>query len=89
MLQGTWITLYIDSQAVEYMLMRASSRSEDLNRLVCCFWRMASRLKLTVWVAGVRSESNIADAPSRRDWSLPKDWKRAMMKSIPVDDIQY
>ena len=66
---GLDVFLFIDNSAAEGVLLKAYSRSPHLTILAALFWQAVRSAKCAAWVGRVPSDLNIADGPSRRDYS--------------------
>ena len=73
---------FIDNTAAEFVLAKGYSKADDLNALSGCFWGVAVQQKLAPWLSRVASGDNVADGPSRDDWSMLRD---AVRFSPPLD----
>ena len=59
----------MDNRAAEHVLIRGSARPADANLLAHWFWLRCAVQGVRPEVYRVASKSNIADGPSRGDWS--------------------
>ena len=64
------VVIWEDNQGGECALRAGAARSEDHNLLVHAVWLLAARLRAALWVERVASDDNIADDPSREEYSL-------------------
>jgi hypothetical protein len=60
---------FVDSNPARQGLVRASSKQSDLNNLIGMVWFTAGKVMRRYWCQYVKSCSNLADAPSRGDFS--------------------
>ena len=70
LIQGSLLLLAVDNQGVLHALIKGRSSADDLNLGVGRHWLDVSRLRVAQHVVRVESASNIADGPSREDYSL-------------------
>ena len=68
-LEGTGVRHFVDSNPARQGLVRANSKQPDLNNLIGMVWFVAGKVLRRYWCQYVRSGSNLADAPSRGDFS--------------------
>ena len=61
---------FVDSNPARQGLVRANSKQPDLNNLIGMVWYVAGKMLRRYWCNYVRSCSNLADAPSRGDFSI-------------------
>jgi len=73
---------FIDNDAAREGLIRGRSRSQASAELLDCFWEVEARLAGSSWFSRVPSPSNIADAPSRLEFSHPA-LEGAVHRSLP------
>ena len=74
---GTWgdkmadtlWTAWIDNQGVLHSLLRGSSVADDLNTLIGRMWMVLAKIQCDLSVMRVESKANIADGPTRKDFS--------------------
>ena len=59
------VIFFVDSESVEGSMVKGYSASDDLCELVGVFWRLADKLKVSIYVDRVSTDANIADGPSR------------------------
>ena len=71
-LEGTRVRHFVDSNPARQGLVRANSKQPDLNNLIGMVWFVAGKVLRRYWCQYVRSGSNLADAPSRGDFSTVK-----------------
>ena len=64
------IILFVDNDAAAACLVRGYSPKTDSSALVGTFWLLASQCKSEIYIDRVESKSNIADGPSRLDFSV-------------------
>ena len=69
-LSGRRVLLFVDNDAAAACLVRGYSPKTDSSALVGSFWLLASRTRAEIYIDRVESKSNIADGPSRLDFSL-------------------
>ena len=69
-LAGRRVLLFVDNDAAAACLVRGYSPKADSSALVGSFWLLASRTRAEIYIDRVESKSNIADGPSRLDFSL-------------------
>lgn len=65
LLIGKSVTLYVDNSNWRDALMRGSSDTGIVQKMVQIFWRMARDLGISVWTEYVPSGINISDLPTR------------------------
>ena len=73
---------FIDNKPSRSCIIKASSKSEDLNNLVGLLWYKCGRLLRRWWAYYVHSKDNVADAPSRGHFHLLKRWNA---QEVPLD----
>ena len=61
---------FIDSNPARQCMVKACAKHDDLNNLVGMLWFMAGKTLRRYYCEYVPSASNLADAPSRGDFSL-------------------
>ena len=64
-LRSSNIIIFIDNDAADLALIKASSKSKFVHHLIRIFWKLASTIPFSVWFERVPSKSNLADFPSR------------------------
>ena len=69
-LAGRSIILWIDNDAAAASLVKGYSPKSDSSILVGEFWLLAASIRAHVYIDRVESKSNIADGPSRLDYTL-------------------
>lgn len=67
--RGRRVLHFIDNASALAAIVKGYSSSEDSARVVHSFWALVSGLSSDVWMVYVRSEANVADMPSRGDFS--------------------
>ena len=65
---------FIDTDAARYGLIPGSSRVDASTTLVFHAWRTDAELAALSWYARVPTRSNIADGPSRLEFSILLAW---------------
>ena len=66
------IVVFIDNDAADLALIKASSKAKAVHSLIHSFWELASTVPFSVWFERAPSKSNLADRPSRgKDPLLP------------------
>ena len=60
---------FIDSTAAEGSVIKGLSRSRTLSAIAGAYWTTANMCRAAIWVAHVPSKLNVADGPSRHDFS--------------------
>ena len=73
---------FIDNQSARSCIIKASSKSWDLNNLVGLLWYKCGRLLNRWWAHYVHSKDNVADAPSRGQFQL---LKQINAQEVPLD----
>ena len=68
-LTGLLVTVFVDNDAAKGALINGASRSRPSAGIVGEFWLLACEWSVFPWVERVASEANIADGPSRGEWS--------------------
>ena len=68
-LSGNLCPLWVDNQGVLHSLVRGSSLAEDMNVLIGRMWLQLSSLQIDLSVQRVESKANVADGPTRCDFS--------------------
>ena len=63
---------FVDSNPARQGIVRANSKQPDLNNLIGMVWYVAGKMLRRYWCNYVRSSSNLADAPSRGNFSIMK-----------------
>ena len=63
---------FVDNQPALRAIVKGSSKQVDLNSLVGSVWYTCANRLASYWGQYVRSKSNLADGPSRRDYRLVK-----------------
>ena len=81
-LQGHRVSLFIDNQGCLQSIVRAASRSPEMNRMVCHLWLYTSRRQIDLRLFYVESKANPADGPSRHDLQLL--WELAAVEVQPL-----
>ena len=81
-LEGVGVRHFVDSNPAKQGLIKANSKQPDLNQLVGIFWYVAGKLLRRYWCQYVASDSNLADAPSRGNFSV---MKQLGAQIIPAD----
>ena len=66
------ILLFIDNDSAAASLVKGYSPQHDSASIVGEFWLLAASLRSHVYIDRVESKSNIADGPSRNDFTLVK-----------------
>ena len=66
------ILLFIDNDSAAASLVKGYSPQHDGASIVGEFWLLAASLRSHVYIDRVESKSNIADGPSRNDFTLVK-----------------
>ena len=61
---------FVDSNPARQGIVRANSKQPDLNNLIGMIWYVAGKMMRRYWCNYVKSCSNLADAPSRGDFSI-------------------
>ena len=69
------VLLFIDNDAAAASLVKGYSPKGDSAQIVGEFWILVAMLRSHVYIDRVESKSNIADGPSRNDYSLVKSLK--------------
>ena len=64
------VILFVDNDAAAACLVRGYSPKSDSSAIVGTFWLLASQTKSEIYIDRVESKSNIADGPSRLDFSV-------------------
>jgi hypothetical protein len=77
---GGRIVHFVDCKPALSILIKGYSKQADLADLVGGLWFRVSHLQNYYWATSVASASNIADGPSRRDFTL--------MKALGAERIQ-
>ena len=80
-LDGMGIRHFVDSNPARQGLVRANSRQPDLNNLIGMVWFVAGKIMRQYWCQYVRSCSNLADAPSRGNFSTVKQIGARVLKA--------
>ena len=68
-IDGMGVRHFVDSNPARQGLVRANSKQPDLNNLIGMVWFVAGIIMRRYWCNYVKSCSNLADAPSRGDFS--------------------
>ena len=63
-------SLFIEKQGSFYFIVRAASRSPEMNRMVCHLWLFTSRRQIALRVLYIESKANPAGGPRRHDLLL-------------------
>ena len=61
---------FIDSNPARQCVDKASSKQPDLNQLTGMLWYTAGKMLKRYWCQYVSSSANLADAPSRGNFSI-------------------
>ena len=64
------IILFVDNDSASANLVRGYSPKSESSTIVGEFWLLAAALRASVYIERVESKSNIADGPSRLDFSI-------------------
>ena len=64
------IRYFVDYNPVRQGIVRATSKQPDLINLIGMIWFVTGKVMWRYWCSYVRSCSNLADAPSRGDFSV-------------------
>ena len=70
MVTGRKLRVWSDNTGAETSVAKGSSRAFDHTCLVHCMWVHAIRLGINIRVDRVPTHDNVADLPSREDYSL-------------------
>ena len=65
---------FVDSTAAEGTLTKAYSRSATLAATAGVYWTTAGRFSIAAWIGRVPSRLNVADGPTRSDYSDMEAW---------------
>ena len=69
-LRGREVVHYIDNMSAMAALVKGYSRALDSARIVHAFHAWNAGVRVSSWFEYVRSKANIADMPSRSEFSL-------------------
>ena len=64
------VVFWVDNSSAEGAFVKGSNRAADINLLSGWFWQRCALAQIRPQVLRVSSASNIADGPSRGQWSL-------------------
>ena len=82
-LKNANVVVFIDNDAADLALIKASSKAGAVHRLIRAFWELASTVPFSVWFERVPSKSNLADRPSRgREPLLPVTSRSALLTPL-------
>ena len=71
-LRHSRIVLFVDNEAADLALIKASSKCPAVHALIQHLWAMAASTPFSIWIERASSKANPADLPSRkRDNILP------------------
>ena len=69
-LRGRRIIIFVDNEAARAALVKGDSRNKASAAIVASTWEQVAEVDLYPWIDRVPTRSNLADGPSRGDWSL-------------------
>lgn len=72
-LQGQRVVIWSDNTAAECAIRKGSARSFDHTCITHCIWTYLTKLKTEVIIRRVPTKDNIADLPSREEYTLLKE----------------
>ena len=79
-LRGTSVRIWTDNVGAEGALRKGASAKSSANMAVHNMWLLATRSHTNIWIGRVPTKVNIADGPSREEYSflnaLGATWKR-------------
>ena len=64
------VRIWCDNQGGEFALLKRAAKAEDHNLLAHGIWLTALRNDIGIYIRRVDTHSNIADDPSREEYSL-------------------
>ena len=70
---GRDLLLFIDNESAAGALLRGYSPNLASARLISRFWMESAKLGVRVWIEWVAGPSNVADGPSRLDFTLVEE----------------
>ena len=77
-LVGAAVTIYVDKEEVRYLLISGTSRSKKITLLVARMWHEAALSRWGLLFRRVESKANLADGPTRDDFThleaLKAEW---------------
>ena len=68
-LEGVDLLYFVDASAVQGILIKGYSRSPTLSAVTSAYWTLAGQCKATMWIGRVPSKLNVADGPTRGDYT--------------------
>ena len=74
-LAGTSVTAFIDNDAVMSALLHGSAGCDDVNLAIGQIWLDLARMRIAFGAARVESRANIADGPTRDQFTLLQELK--------------
>ena len=69
-LQDVDVLHFVDSSAAQGVLIKGYSSSRTLSAVTSAYWTLAGKCRAMVWVGRVPSKLNVADGPTRGDYSV-------------------
>ena len=69
-LQGALVLAFIDNDGVRCAIQHGSGGAPEVNAMVGNLWLECARDRIGLYAARVETHANIADGPSRGDFSL-------------------
>ena len=82
-LEATAIAIYVDNEGVRYSLISGTSKGKEIALMVARMWHEAAVQRWGLLFRRVESKANLADGPTRDDFShlqdLGAEWKEPQM----------
>ena len=90
--QNRSVLMFIDNNSAAANLVKGYSPQTDSAAIVGEFWLAAAQLRTSVYIERVESKSNLADGPSRLDYSLVKflggSWQQPDTGKLGSPDVR-
>ena len=68
--RNAWLRHFVDNKPALQSIVKGSSKQGDLNGLVGALWYACAGRLQSYWGQYVRSKANLADGPSREEYTL-------------------
>ena len=87
-LRGQQVIHFVDNDSAAANLVRGYSPKVDSSALVGEYWLTAAKFGIDIYIDRVESKSNLADGPSRFDWSSLKLYNaRHVQAELPSPEV--